>query len=86
MGELLAQTFRLGPTRFLVATRQQDQEFFPAVAANGIILADRVLHAARGFTENGVPGKVAVVVIDVLEMVEIHHHYANRSTFPLPAS
>src|ERR1700693_2957110 len=85
VSELFAQTFRLRPAGFFVAARQQDEKFFPAVAADRVILADRGLHASRGFTKDGVAGEVTVVVIDAFKVIQVYHYHAHRGAFPLRA-
>ena len=67
LAELLAQAVGLRVALRLAAAREQDQELLAAVAADGIILADAVLHAAGSFAQHRVAGQMPVVIVDVLK-------------------
>ena len=58
--------------------RHQDGELFPPVAADQIRFRDG-LHYSGGYnSQNFVAGTVTVIVIDCLEVVDVHHHAGQR--------
>ena len=77
-----AQALGLGQARLPVGAGQDRQKLLAAVAPDGVIMAARLLHAPRRLAQHGVPGQVAMRVVDHLEMVQIHHDQGQRAPLP----
>src|SRR5262249_40504416 len=60
----------------LVAAGQDDQELLATVAADEVVGARRRRHAGGRLHQGGVAGRVAVGVVDELEVVEVGQHDA----------
>ena len=54
---------------------RQHHELLTAPAPHGVGVAEVGLHDARGAHQHLVPGRVAVLVVDPLEVVEVEHHH-----------
>ena len=56
------------------AAREDDDEFVARVADADVVRADRGAQHARDLAQRAVADVVAVVVVDLLEVVEVHDH------------
>src|SRR3569833_327030 len=65
--------------------RQQGQEFFAAVSAEGVGLAYARAYMFRGAAQHLVAGEMAVVVVDGLEIVEIEEDQRQGAAVTLDA-
>ena len=83
LGELLAQALGLGEAIRLAAAGEQNQELLAAVAPNGIVLANAILHAAGRLPKNRIASQMSVSIVDVLEVIQIHDHNAQGTGFAL---
>lgn len=61
----------------MAGSRREDREFLSAPAADEIRRADFLADRRRQFFEGGVSEEMAVPVVDLLEVVEIHHEHAH---------
>lgn len=52
----------------------EDAEFFTAVTADGSAFGGDIVENADDFFEDGVTGGVSMFIVELLEMVDIHHH------------
>jgi len=71
-GLLQLLTLVLGFVR--AATREDDDELVASVADSDVVGADRGAEHTGDFAERAVADVVAVVVVDFLEVVEVHDH------------
>ena len=60
---------------------EEDQEFLAAVAAHGVVGADRRRKLPSYFSQNRISDEMAVIVIDLFEMVDIAEKNRSRAWF-----
>ena len=65
--------------------RQEDAELLAAVARRHVGRAQRGLQTLRGHLQREVARLMAVRVVVVLEVVDVHHHKAHREAVALRA-
>lgn len=61
-----------------VAAGEDDDEFLTTVAANPVIGANTSKQPSGDFFEDVVTGEVAMGVVDILKVVNVHHQNADR--------
>src|SRR2546430_2687788 len=83
LGYHTAQSFRTHDQALGIASRNNDQEFFPSIAADRIIASHRCSQSSGNFCEHGISNQVAVRVIDILEVIDVRHDYTQRLATPL---
>jgi hypothetical protein len=64
----------------VVAAGEKDEEFLPAIAAGDVVEAGGAEDAAADFAKDGVPGEMAVGIIDRLKVVDIEKQDAEGGT------
>ena len=68
-----------------VASRSDDQEFLPSVAADHVIRPQHRRNALHNCYQRGISGPVSIVVVDLLEVVHIGNDHAQRVVFAATA-
>ena len=61
---------------------EYDDELLAAVAREGVDLADLLLHPMGQLAQHRVAARVAVRVVDLLEVVEVEHQHRERPVEP----
>ena len=74
-----AQLLGQGRRRVHVRLGQQDQELLPAVPSRDVDRADVGGQQLGDGPQDGVPGRVAVRVVEPLEVVEVHQDHGQRA-------
>src|ERR1700722_14864716 len=64
-----------------IPPRKNNEKFLAAITSDRVVASSRALHAPGEFPENGVAGKMAVGVVDHLEMIEIREHHPDGPIF-----
>ena len=84
---LNALTNPFGDARRIVraTSRQDDGEFFPAESRADIKDAHRATQDIGDLADDGVAHKVAVLIVDRLEVVDVDHQQPDRQGVPLRA-
>jgi len=59
----------------VVGVREDDGEFFPAVASHEIFQAQAAAEPPTGFAQDGVSSLVPPGVVDALEMIEVDEQH-----------
>ena len=57
---------------------EDDHKFFASVAADEIFGTDAANQKRRGFAQHRVTGFVAVSIVELLKVIQIEHHDAER--------
>ena len=78
-GEVQPHAFRHHRGIGSLAAGQDEQELLAAVAADEIAIAEAGLHAAGRLLEHRVPGRMAVGVVDALEVVDVGDRDRHRT-------
>ncbi len=81
LGEILADAIHDDEGLIGVGVRQDDEEFLAAIAAQDVVLAQALLQQPRQAADDLVADRVAVAVVDFLEVVYVHHHHGQESAF-----
>ncbi|MNV74987.1 hypothetical protein D3C71_1682470 [compost metagenome] len=72
-GQVIAQLFRQLMGAGQIGIAQHGDELFAAEAGEQITRPQALLQTLGGMLQAGVAGQMAILVVDLLEMVEVHH-------------
>ena len=79
--DLAADFFRQRFGLFGVAIDEQEEKFLSAPTADDVAFTDRAADDNDDAAEDDIPRQMAVRIVDVLAMVDIHHGHASASRY-----
>src|SRR5580698_1104541 len=74
----LPQSLSDGENARTITVLTHDQEFLAAIPSDEVIAPDRSCQPFRHLPKNHVSSKMTASVVDGFEVVDIHHHHAQR--------